>query len=96
MNELEQGFQGKKNKNVFFLLTKYMIGGTLKTRLIKEFCFDEETTKFYAACIACGLQYFHEQNIVYRDLSLIRILVDEQGYPCLSDFGLPRVLSIFP
>jgi len=35
----------------------------------------------------------HSKNIIYRDLKPENILMDEDGYVCLTDFGLAKVLE---
>lgn len=40
--------------------------------------------------IAKALHYTHQQNVIHRDLKPGNILVDNQGTPYLSDFGLAR------
>lgn len=35
----------------------------------------------------------HDQKIIYRDLKPENILMDEDGYICLTDFGLAKILE---
>lgn len=55
--------------------------------------FHEYIAKFYCGCIILGLEYLHSQNIIYRDLKPENVLIDEEGYARLSDFGFAKYLA---
>ena len=40
-----------------------------------------------------ALGHLHDKKIIYRDLKPENILMDENGYICLTDFGLAKVLE---
>lgn len=40
-----------------------------------------------------ALGHLHQKNIIYRDLKPENILMDEDGYVCLTDFGLAKVIE---
>ena len=55
--------------------------------------FSEARTKFYAITVAIDLGHLHTQKIIYRDLQPENILMYEDGYVCLTDFGLAKILD---
>ena len=55
--------------------------------------FPEDRARFYAIQVAMALGHLHSKNIIYRDLKPENILMDEDGYICLTDFGLAKVLE---
>ncbi|XP_038063886.1 serine/threonine-protein kinase N2-like [Patiria miniata] len=66
---------------------EYAIGGDLMMHIHTD-VFSEPRTVFYTACVVLGLQYLHENNIVYRDLKLDNLLLDQEGFLKIADFGL--------
>lgn len=54
---------------------------------------EEDLARFYVAGIVLALEYLHNNNIVYRDLKPENVLIDQQGYIKLGDFGFAKVLS---
>ena len=52
----------------------------------------EEQAKFYFLEILVGLNYIHQQNIVYRDLKPQNLLIALDGHIKIADFGLAKPL----
>lgn len=49
--------------------------------------------KFYAAQIVLAVGELHNKGIMHRDLKLENIMVDEDGYLKLIDYGLAKNVS---
>ncbi|CAL1568134.1 unnamed protein product [Knipowitschia caucasica] len=73
-------------EHVCFVMA-YSPGGDLMTH-IHTSIFSEKQTRFYSACVLLGLDFLHQNNIVYRDLKLDNLLMDLDGYVRIADFGL--------
>ncbi|KAF1795493.1 hypothetical protein PC129_g7556 [Phytophthora cactorum] len=50
----------------------------------------EEYAAFYLGCILSALEYLHDQNLLYRDLKLENLVLDEEGYLKILDFGFAK------
>ncbi|KAJ9441003.1 RAC family serine/threonine-protein kinase-like protein [Diplonema papillatum] len=79
-----------------FLVLTYLPGGDLKHHLRQGTLFPEEKARFYAAGILLALAHLHKCSIIYRDLKPENIVLDETGYPVLTDMGLARELTWDP
>lgn len=51
----------------------------------------EEHAIFYLGCILSALEYLHDQRLLYRDLKLENLVLDEEGYLKLLDFGFAKL-----
>lgn len=80
----------KDAKRVYFL-TEYVKGQDLFEVLRQMGLINENDAKFYAACITIILEHLHERDIIYRDLKPENVMIDEDGYPKLIDFGVAKI-----
>lgn len=55
----------------------------------------EEFTKRYLMMygVACGMRELHRNGVLHRDLKLENVLIDENGDPFITDFGLSGMSS---
>jgi len=73
-----------------FFVMEYVNGGELFMHLRKSKVFSEERVRFYGAEITLAITYLHDSGIVYRDLKLENILLDQEGHIKITDFGLSK------
>eukprot|EP01128_Nolandella_sp_AFSM9_P007506 TRINITY_DN4130_c0_g1_i1.p1 TRINITY_DN4130_c0_g1~~TRINITY_DN4130_c0_g1_i1.p1 ORF type:complete len:362 (+),score=65.95 TRINITY_DN4130_c0_g1_i1:64-1149(+) len=79
----------------YFMVTPYMTGGTLHNLVVKNpHILTPDFSKSVLQGIAEGMAYLHSLKIIHRDLSSSNVLLDKEGTPRISDFGLSRYKSM--
>ncbi|KAG0298858.1 Serine/threonine kinase [Dissophora globulifera] len=71
-----------------YFVMEYVRGGDLMMHIQKDKRFGDRRAKFYGCEVLLALQYFHQNNIVYRDLKLDNILLTIDGHIKIADYGL--------
>jgi WD40 repeat protein len=70
-----------------FLVMEYASRGTLRQSHPQGTTVPLPAVVLYVKQVAAALQYAHDQKIVHRDVKPENMLVGDQGYIVLSDFG---------
>jgi tRNA A-37 threonylcarbamoyl transferase component Bud32/sugar lactone lactonase YvrE len=79
---------GKHNGQHYFSM-KFVAGGSLSAK-IDELKSDPKSAVRLLATAAKAVHYAHQRGILHRDLKPANILVDAQGQPHVTDFGLAK------
>ena len=79
-------------ERIYFVMP-FIRGGELFQHLRASKFFPEEKVKFYAASIGLALDYLHSKGIIYRDIKPENILIGEDGYLKLIDFGMAKMIK---
>lgn len=70
-----------------YIVYEFVAGATLADRIKEHNCSPSAAVKL-AIDIASALDAAHRQSLVHRDLKPANILLDEDGHPRITDFGL--------
>ena len=75
-----------------YIVMEYMPGGTLKEQLGAPMP-PAEAARLLRP-IAQALAHAHREGIIHRDVKPSNILIDKNGAPKLTDFGIARILEL--
>ena len=80
-----------EDSQFIYLLTEFVKGEDLFCilRVIKNL--SEDQSRFYFACLLVIVEYLHDRDVIYRDFKPENVIVDEEGYPRLIDFGIAKM-----
>mmetsp|Transcript_3449 Transcript_3449/g.5312 ORF Transcript_3449/g.5312 Transcript_3449/m.5312 type:complete len:871 (-) Transcript_3449:744-3356(-) len=82
----------KDQDRVYFLM-EFVKGMDLFDVIRSIGLVSESDSKFYTACLILIIEHLHDRNIIYRDLKPENVMVDEEGYPKLIDFGTAKIVQ---
>ena len=85
---MHYSFQDNEN---LYLILDLLSGGDLRYHINKKIKFTEEQAKFIIGCTILGLEYCHKNYIIHRDIKPENLLLDENGYIKISDFGIAKI-----
>jgi serine/threonine protein kinase len=80
---------GQTDDGTCYLVEEFVPGTTLAER-IRQGPVNERQAASCIAAVADALDYAHRQGVIHRDVKPSNIILDEDGRPHLTDFGLAK------
>ena len=84
-----------QDSNNLYLVMDYLKGGDLRFHLTRHIHFSEEQSRFFICNVLAALEYIHSQDIIHRDIKPENLVLDENGYTRITDFGIAKKKSDF-
>ena len=84
---MHYAFQDKEN---LYLVMDLLSGGDLRYHISRYHKFSEEQTRFFMSNMIYALKYIHENNVIHRDIKPENLVLDENGYVRITDFGIAK------
>jgi len=75
-----------------YFAMEYVDGESLSERMARR-PLEIESAAAIISKVARAVDYLHQHGVVHRDLKPSNILLDSDGEPCVTDFGLAKVFS---
>jgi len=87
-------FDFAEYENQPYLVMKYIEGRTLKHLIERADGLPLSEIRRILPLLAAALDYAHRQGVLHRDIKPSNILLDKDGTPYLTDFGLARLAQL--
>ena len=82
-----------KDKNAIYFLEEYINGIALSRILQRKGRFEKKITQFYIGSLLICVEYLNQKHIIHRDIKPDNILILNNGYIKLIDFGTSKIIE---
>jgi serine/threonine protein kinase len=84
----------KSVAGLHFFVMKHVQGGSLDTVLSNEGPLSFSLTRTILMQVSSALAYAHRRGVVHRDIKPANIMLDDDGYAVVMDFGIAKVRDV--
>ncbi len=92
-----QVFDFNHDGNTYYMVLEFIPGETLQQRLRRYNASDRRLTPQEAvdilAPICDAVDFAHQQSLIHRDIKPANIMINVQGQPILTDFGIVKIIG---
>ncbi len=87
-----QVYECGEYEGMTYLVMPYINGGTLRAEMAREGPFSLRKALSYLEQMAAALDVAHEHGVIYGNVQPANILLQQDGQPVLTDFGMVKVI----
>jgi len=86
-----QIFTVKQTKQLVYFVMKFIEGRSLESVIVEKGPMDLHMAQIILSQVAGALAYAHRKHIVHRDIKPANVMIDEDGWAIVTDFGIAKV-----
>ena len=86
-----QIFTVKETKQLVYFVMKFIEGRSLESVITDKGGVDLHMAQVILSQVASALAYAHRRHVVHRDIKPANIMIDEDGWAIVTDFGIAKI-----
>lgn len=86
-----QIFSVKQTKQLVYFVMKYIEGRSLESVIIERSKLDVDLARVILSQVGGALAFAHRKGVVHRDMKPANIMLEEDGWAIVTDFGIAKV-----